>query len=167
MKKIITLLSIALIWGCKEKKESSTPSIADNLKTYTIEQMMDNESINGGSFSPDQSKLLVSSNRSGIYNMYTVSVDGGDLIPVSASDSSSVFAISYFPKDERMLFNMDNNGDEIDHIYIRNTDGTHRDLTPDTGARASFYGWTKDKKSFLYTSNKRDKRFTDLYEMDF
>lgn len=166
MKKIITLLSLALIWGCKEKKESSTPSIADNLKTYTIEQMMDNESINGGSFSPDQSKLLVSSNRSGIYNMYTVSVDGGDLIPVSASDSSSVFAISYFPKDERMLFNMDNNGDEIDHIYIRNTDGTHRDLTPDTGARASFYGWTKDKKSFLYTSNKRDKRFTDLYEMD-
>ncbi len=166
MKKIITLLSIALIWGCKEKKESSTPSIADNLKTYTIEQMMDNESINGGSFSPDQSKLLVSSNRSGIYNMYTVSVDGGDLIPVSASDSSSVFAISYFPKDERMLFNMDNNGDEIDHIYIRNTDGTHRNLTPDTGARASFYGWTKDKKSFLYTSNKRDKRFTDLYEMD-
>ncbi len=166
MKKIITLLSIALIWGCKEKKESSTPSIADNLKTYTIEQMMDNESINGGSFSPDQSKLLVSSNRSGIYNMYTVSVDGGDLIPVSDSDSSSVFAISYFPKDERMLFNMDNNGDEIDHIYIRNTDGTHRDLTPDTGARASFYGWTKDKKSFLYTSNKRDKRFTDLYEMD-
>ncbi|ALM07415.1 peptidase S9 [Sediminicola sp. YIK13] len=166
MKKIITLLSIALIWGCKEKKESSTPSIADNLKTYTIEQMMDNESINGGSFSPDQSKLLVSSNRSGIYNMYTVSVEGGDLMPVSASDSSSVFAISYFPKDERMLFNMDNNGDEIDHIYIRNTDGTHRDLTPDTGARASFYGWTKDKKSFLYTSNKRDKRYTDLYEMD-
>lgn len=166
MKKIITLLSIVLIWGCKEKKESSTPSIADNLKTYTIEQMMDNESINGGSFSPDQSKLLVSSNRSGIYNMYTIAVEGGDLMPVSSSDSSSVFAISYFPKDERMLFNMDNNGDEIDHIYIRNTDGTHKDLTPDIGARASFYGWTKDKKSFLYTSNKRDKRFTDLYEMD-
>ena len=166
MKKIITLLSIVLIWGCKEKKESSTPSIADNLKTYTIEQMMDNESINGGSFSPDQSKLLVSSNRSGIYNMYTVAVEGGDLMPVSTSDSSSVFAISYFPNDERMLFNMDNNGDEIDHIYLRNTDGTHKDLTPDTGARASFYGWTKDKKGFLYTSNKRDKRFTDLYEMD-
>lgn len=166
MKKIITLLSIALIWGCKEQKEGAAPSIADNMKTYTIEQMMDNEAINGGSFSPDQSKLLVSSNRSGIYNMYTVSVDGGDLMPVSASDSSSVFALSYFPKDERMLFNMDNNGDEIDHIYVRNTDGSHKDLTPDIGAKASFYGWAKDKKSFLYTSNKRDKRFTDLYEMD-
>ncbi|MEJ1223673.1 S9 family peptidase [Sediminicola sp. 1XM1-17] len=166
MKKIITLLSVILIWGCKENKESSAPSIADNMKTYTIEQMMDNESIYGGSFSPDQSKLLVSSNRSGIYNMYTVSVDGGDLLPVSASDSSSVFAISYFPKDERMLFNMDNNGDEIDHIYVRDIDGTHKDLTPDVGAKASFYGWSKDKKSFMYTSNKRDKRYTDLYEMD-
>tara|TARA_R110002051_G_scaffold24624_2_gene60909 strand:- start:1250 stop:3196 length:1947 start_codon:yes stop_codon:yes gene_type:complete len=166
MKKIITLLSIALIWGCKEQKEGAAPSIADNMKTYTIEQMMDNEAINGGSFSPDKSKLLVSSNRYGIYNMYTVSVDGGDLMPVSASDSSSVFALSYFPKDERMLFNMDNNGDEIDHIYIRNTDGSNKNLTPDIGAKASFYGWAKDKKSFLYTSNKRDKRFTDLYEMD-
>ena len=166
MKKIITLLSIVLMWGCKDKKEDYAPTIADNLKTYTIEQMMDNESINGGSFSPDQSKLLVSSNRSGIYNMYTVAVEGGEFMPVSASDTSSVFAISYFPKDERMLFTMDNNGDEIDHIYIRNIDGTHKDLTPDTGAKASFYGWTKAKNSFLYTSNKRDKRYTDLYEMD-
>ncbi|MFT4831302.1 MAG: dipeptidyl aminopeptidase/acylaminoacyl peptidase [Psychroserpens sp.] len=166
MKKIITLFIVALIWGCKENKESPASSIADSLKTYSIEQMMDNESIYGGSFSPDQSKLLITSNRSGIYNMYTVAVKGGDLMPVSSSDSSSVSAISYFPKDERMLFNMDNNGDEIDHIFLRNTDGTHKDLTPDAGARASFYGWAKDKKSFLYTSNKRDKRYTDLYEMD-
>lgn len=166
MKKITTFLSIVLIWGCKDNKQSSEPSIADNLKTYTIEQMMDNESIRGGSFSPDQSKLLVSSNRSGIYNMYTIAIAGGELMPVSASDSSSVFAISYFPKDERMLFSMDNNGNEIYHIYLRNMDGTHTDLTPDTNARASFSGWTKDEKGFLYTSNKRDKRYNDLYEMD-
>lgn len=166
MKKIVTLFIVALIWGCKEKKESPTSSIADNLKTYSIEQMMDNESIYGGSFSPDQSNLLVTSNRSGIYNMYTIAVEGGEVMPISTSDSSSVSAISYFPTDERMLFNMDNNGDEIDHIFLRTTDGTQKDLTPDVGARASFYGWAKDKKSFLYTSNKRDKRFTDLYEMD-
>lgn len=38
---------------------------------------MDNEAIRGG-FSPDKTKLLVSSNRSGIYNMYTVPTDGGE-----------------------------------------------------------------------------------------
>ncbi len=165
MKHLVVLCAITLMWGCKEEK-TSAPSIAETMKTYTIEQMMDNEAIGGGSFSPDKSKLLISSNRSGIYNMYTVPTSGGELTPVTQSDSSSVFGISYFPKDERMLFRMDGNGDEIYHIYMRDTDGSHRDLTPEEGKRASFYGWTDDKKGFYYTSNKRDERYTDLYEMD-
>ena len=123
MKKCIAILALALVWGCKEEPKDAGNDIAANLKTYTIKQMMDNETVFGGSFSPNKSKLLISSNRSGIYNMYTVPTSGGDPIPVTASDSSSVFAVSYFPKDERMLFRMDNNGDEIFHIYLRDTDG--------------------------------------------
>ncbi len=165
MKKMLAIACIAFIWGCKEEKPAAT-SIAETMKTYTIEQMMNNESIGGGSFSADKSKLLISSNRSGIYNMYTVPTAGGELTPITQSDSSSVFGISYFPNDDRVLFRMDGNGDEIYHIYLRDVDGTQKDLTPDEGKRASFYGWTEDKKGFLYTSNKRDDRFTDLYEID-
>ncbi|KSA14134.1 putative peptidase [Maribacter dokdonensis DSW-8] len=150
--------------SCKE--EPKKPSIAETMKTYTIKQMMDNEAIGGGSFSPDNSKLLISSNRSGIYNMYTVPTSGGELTPVTMSDSASVFAISYFPKDERMLFRMDGNGDEIFHIYVRDLDGTQTDLTPAEGARASFYGWAEDDMSFYYTSNERNPRNDDIYEMD-
>ena len=164
MKKLAILVSIIGIWACKEAPK--TPTIAQTMQTYTIEQMMDNEAIGGGSFSPDKSKLLISSNRSGIYNMYTIPVTGGQLEPLTKSDSTSIFSISYFPNDERMLFRMDGNGDEIYHIYVRNTDGNHRDLTPQEGARANFYGWSRDKKSFLFASNKRDARYTDLYEMD-
>ena len=163
MKRSLLLLGIVLIWSCQEKKE---PSIAETLKSYTIEQMMDNESVGGGSFSPDKSKLLVSSNRSGIYNMYTVPASGGEMLPVTESDSSSVFAISYFPEDERMLFRMDNNGDEIYHIYLRDEDGNHQDLTPFEGARALFYGWAKDRQHFYFASNARDKQYNDLYKMD-
>ncbi len=166
MKKYIGVCMIALALGCKEKEAPAAPSIAETMKTYTIDQMMNNEAIGGGSFSPDKSKLLISSNRSGIYNMYTVAATGGEMIPITASDSSSVFGISYFPRDERMLFRMDGNGDEIYHIYLRDLDGSHKDLTPYEGKRASFYGWTKDKNSFLFSSNKRDDRYTDLYEMD-
>lgn len=155
---------VSLVWACKEEKKE--PSIAETMQTYTIAQMMDNEAIGGGSFSPDNSKLLISSNRSGIYNMYTIPISGGDMMPVTQSDSSSVFSISYFPKDERMLFRMDNNGDEIYHIYMRETDGNHKDLTPDEGARSLFYDWATDDASFFYASNKRDNRFMDLYEMD-
>ncbi|PWG05300.1 S9 family peptidase [Polaribacter aquimarinus] len=164
MKKLILLLSaITLIIGCKSEKKND---VVKNLKQYSIEQIMDNESIFGGSFSPDKSKLLVSSNRSGIYNMYTVSTKDGTFYPITASDSSSVFGTSYFPNDERMLFRMDNNGDENFHIFLREKNGSTRDLTPDKGARASFYGWAKDYKSFFYASNKRDRRFMDIYEME-
>lgn len=164
MKKLTIIALVSLVWACKEEKKE--PSIAETMQTYTIAQMMDNEAISGGSFSPDKSKLLISSNRSGIYNMYTVPASGEDMLPVTQSDSSSVFSISYFPKDERMLFRMDNNGDEIYHIYMRETDGSHKDLTPDEGARSLFYDWATDDTSFFYASNKRDNRFMDLYEMD-
>ena len=164
MKRFAYLLALATVFGCREEPAETT--VAETLQDYTIEQMMDNENVGGGSFSPDNSKLLVSSNRSGIYNMYTVPTAGGDFIPVTESDSSSVFAISYFPEDERKLFRMDNNGDEIWHIYLMEEDGTSRDLTPDAGARALFYGWAADDQSFFYGSNARDNRYTDLFEMD-
>ena len=61
---------------------------------------------------------------------------------------------------------MDNNGDEIYHIFVRDTDGSHKDLTPEKGARSVFYQWSKDKSAFFYGSNKRDKRYMDLYKMD-
>lgn len=164
MKKLIACLMLVLIFSCQEKIKK--PSIAETMKTYTIKQMMDNEAIGDGSFSSDNSKLLISSNRSGIYNMYTVPVNGGELNPVTQSDSASVFAISYFPQDDRMLFRMDGNGDEIYHIYMRDVNGEQIDLTPTEGARATFYEWSDDETSFYYTSNERNPRNDDVYEMD-
>ncbi len=165
MKKIALAACIALgILSCRE--EAKAPSRAETLQSYTIEQMLDNESVGGGSFSPDKSRLLVHSNRSGIYNLYTVPATGGAFTPVTASDSSSVFSISYFPEDERKLFRMDNNGDEIFHIYLMDEDGSFADLTPWEGARSLFYRWADDQKSFFFGSNKRDPNFMDLYEMD-
>lgn len=164
MKKITLLIAIALIWACKEEKKE--PLIAETMKTYTIGQMMDNEAIGGGSFSPANDKLLVHSNRTGIYNAYALSIENGEMEPLTKSDTSSVFTTSYFPNDERILLSMDNNGDEIYQIYLRDTTGTITNLTPFEGARANFYGWSKDEKSFYFGSNKRNPQYTDVYKMD-
>ncbi|MBN4085543.1 S9 family peptidase, partial [Flavobacteriaceae bacterium AH-315-B10] len=162
-KLLTTLCLFVLLVSCK--KDQETKNVAQNLKQYTIEQFMDNEAVRGGSFSPDNSKLLVTSNRTGIYNMYTVNTNNGEFTPITTSDSTSVFAVSYFPNDERMLYSADGNGDEINHIFLRDIDGSTTDLTPTEGAKASFYGWAKDKKNFFYGSNKRDPRFFDVYKM--
>ena len=164
MKNQFLLFAILFSFiSCKKEEEKREEN--REIATYTIEQFMDNESIAGGSFSPDNSKLLVSSNRSGIFNMYTVPTTGGDFTPLTSSDSVSIFGISYFPEDERILFRMDDNGDEIYKLFVMDGDSITR-ITPAKNARALFYGWTKDGKSFYYGSNQRDNRFTDVYRMN-
>ena len=47
------------------------------MKRYTIEQFMATTSIMGASFSADEMRILFTSNATGIYNAYTLLVDGG------------------------------------------------------------------------------------------
>lgn len=136
------------------------------VKQYTIEQFMNTVSIGGSSFSTDEETILFSSNKSGIYNAYTISVKGGEQTQITESKNEAIFAISFFPKDKRFLYSSDKGGNEVNHIFVRNQDGTVKDLTPGENARSGFYGWSYDKKSFFYGSNKRNPRFMDVYEMD-
>lgn len=164
MKHLTVLgLSLLLLFSCKEKE--NTTEIAREVQQYTIEQFMDNENAFANGFSADKSKVLVTSNRSGIYNMYTTSASGGELVPVTQSDSASVYGISYFPEDDRILFRMDGNGDEIYKIFVKDADGIKR-LTPAENVRALFAGWDLEGKSFFYRSNERDARYMDVYEMN-
>jgi dipeptidyl aminopeptidase/acylaminoacyl peptidase len=159
--KILGLAIIILLFSCKEESKTSQREI----QQYTIEQFMDNEAVEGGSFSADNSNILVSSNRSGIYNVYTIPAKGGEMIAITKSDSTSVTALSYFPNDNRMLLNADGNGDEIDHLFVRELDGTIIDITPDKGAKASFYGWSEDDNFLYFGSNKRNPKYFDAYKM--
>jgi Tol biopolymer transport system component len=96
MRKYPGLIILALLVGCSKAPVEITH--------YTIEQFFDNLSIGGGSFSADETKLLVSSNQTGIYNVFAIQVDGSGEQQLTFSDSSSIFAISYFPEDDRFLY---------------------------------------------------------------
>lgn len=162
--KFLGLCLLVLMISCKEDKTAKV-TIDHEIQQYSIEQFMDNEAVGGGSFSTDNSSLLVSSNRSGIYNVYTIPTKGGEMTAITASDSTSITARSYFPNDNRMLLNADGNGDEIDHLFVRELDGTIKDITPDKGAKASFYGWSEDDKFLYFGSNKRNPKYFDVYKM--
>ena len=164
MKKLVILSSLVLLAACKKDKKEDIAE-AREVKQYSIEQFMDNEAVGNGSFSADNSKLLVHSNKTGIFNIYSIPSEGGEMTPITQSDSTSIFANSYFPNDDRILFNSDGNGDEIDHLFVKELDGTIKDITPEEGAKASFYGWSKDDKYLYFGSNKRDPKFFDVYKM--
>lgn len=166
MKKTIVLsLCALLLFSCKKERKEEVTQQPIKIEQYSIEQFMDNENAFANGFSADKSTVLMTSNRSGIYNMYTVPAKGGEFKPVTASDSSSIFGISYFPKDDRILFRMDGNGDEIFKLFVKDESGIKR-LTPEKNVRALFRGWSQDGKSFFYGSNERNPKFMDHYEMD-
>lgn len=158
MKKFAGFLAMALMVACTNTPVEPT--------RYTIEQFYDNLSISGSSFSADESRLLVTSNETGIYNVFALNVDGSGKEQLTFSEEDYRAAISWFPEDDRFLFTSDQGGNEINHIYMQDTDGTITDLTPWEGIVSRFWGWDRDFTRFYFTSNKRDPRFFDLYEMD-
>jgi dipeptidyl aminopeptidase/acylaminoacyl peptidase len=134
-------------------------------QSYTVEDFYKNTRFAGASWSPNRQKILVSSNLSGIWNAYVVPVGGGGPQPLTQSTGNSIFARSYFPDDERIIYTSDEGGNELTHIYVRNPDGSTKDLTPGTKLKAGFRGWAGDDKSFFVSTNERDPRYFDLYEI--
>ena len=135
-------------------------------KKYTIEQFMATTSISGASFSPDEKQILFNSNESGIFNAYTISVNGGKPVAMTKSTVDSTFAVGFFRNDNRILFTRDQGGNEQNHLFVRETSGAEKDLTPGDKLKAMFFGWTQDGNAFYVLTNERNPKFFDLYRYD-
>ena len=135
-------------------------------KRYTIEQFMATVNIGGASFSADESRILFHSNETGIFNVYAMPVAGGKPVQLTHSKTDSHYAVGFFPGDDRFLYTRDQAGNELNHLYVRELDGSERDLTPGDKLKAEFQGWAGDDSAFYVSTNERDERFFDLYRLD-
>jgi dipeptidyl aminopeptidase/acylaminoacyl peptidase len=159
---IMALLpTVALAAHAAEQNKKPAPPVP----RYTIQQFLTTTLYGGGSFSPDGNKILVSSDQTGTFNVFAFPVDGGPPVQLTQSKVSAVQSLGYFPKDERFLYSSDQGGNENNHIYVQSPDGSVRDLTPGDKVKANFQGWSKDDRTFFFSTNERDQTAFDLYEM--
>lgn len=158
MRKLIFLALVVLLASCNQPSTKQP-------QQYTIEQFYKNTRYSGGIFSNDETKLLMSSDLSGIFNIYEINIPDGAKTQVTFSDKESFFAIGYVPGTGQILYSADKGGNELSHIYLMVDDTTAIDLTPSENEKANFGGWSEDKKSMYYISNKRNPSFFDLYKM--
>jgi dipeptidyl aminopeptidase/acylaminoacyl peptidase len=156
---LLIILVLTIFFSCKETEQKKEP------QKYTIEQFYKNISYSGGAFSDDESKLLVSCNKTGIYNVYEITIADGTETQITNSEKETFFALDYVPGTGQILYSADKGGNENNHIYLIKDDSTTVDLTPGEKEKAGFWGWSKDKKYMYYNSNKRDPKFFDLYKM--
>src|SRR5437762_3274056 len=154
-------LAAVIAAAAQPAKKAGRPS-----KQYTIEQFYATIGLRDASFSSDEKRILFSSNQTGVYNVYSVPVTGGAPTPLTSSATDTTYAVSYFPADDRVLYTHDQGGNELNHLYVRETDGKERDLTPGEKLKAEFDGWNGDRTAFWVETNERDPKFFDLYRYD-
>jgi dipeptidyl aminopeptidase/acylaminoacyl peptidase len=176
--KISTILGLSaamILSGCTDKPDSSdTIKTADKSAPYTMEHQsysaeafFQTTSYNlasaaGHTFSADGSKILASSDKSGVFNVITISPDGM-VEPITSSTTDAHFAESFFPNDDRILLRADRGGNELTNIYVREADGSMKDLTPSETDKAIFGGWRMDGEVFYIWSNEREPSSFDMY----
>jgi len=147
------------------------PSAAEGPARYSARQFFETTSYgmaapDGIAFSRDGRSLLITSDASGVFNAYLLPVAGGDPVPLTASTDNANFAASFFPADDRVLFTYDQGGNELNHLYVRERDGTVRDVTPGERLKAMFLGWSDDGRRFFVATNERNPQMFDVYAYD-
>ena len=159
-----------VVLGCSktETPSASTQEIPQSVMRYSAEQFFNTTTYgmvpsDAYAFSPDGQSLLVTSDATGVLNAYELPIDGSAMVQLTDSTDNAISAVSWFPNDRRILYTFDGGGDELNHVVVREEDGSINDLTPGSDLKAAFLTWADDGLSFYLESNERDKKNFDLY----
>lgn len=164
MKKLLSLFCIAafIFCGC----DTSKPAPAAP-KQYSATQFYNNENIHGVAFNSDESKVLVNSDKTGIQNLYVLTIADTSMQPLTHSTKESFYGLDYLPGTDSYFYASDQGGNENDHIFLQATGNSDpKDLTPWAGSKNSIHNWSSDKKALFVLSNKRDPKYFDLWKAD-
>lgn len=169
---LLFILGLSLV-ACEQPKTAGTaeveqPVAALEIPKYSAQAFFETTSYGlvgpyGKAFSPDGSAVLMHSDATGVFNAYALPLDGSDTEQLTYSTDNAVYAVSWFPADKRILYTYDGGGNELNHVFVRETDGSTRDLTPGDELKAGFFAWAQDGESFYVISTERDQQNFDLY----
>lgn len=129
---------------------------------YTIQDFLEIKSAAPSSFSPDASKVLISSNLTGTAQLYRVSREGGPLMQIT--DFEEPVSGTYLPTSDEILLQMDEGGNERAQIYLLSDDGTNlRKVVFEPDYLNFVGGVSRDGSAIVYSSNRRNGVDFDIY----
>ena len=159
--KVYLFIFVFLFLSCNNTPDKY--SIDDFLSSSQLDPMTKYIHSNGYVFSFDNSNIIASINQTGVYNAFSIDINTGKKSSLTKDDENAVYVKTYFPNDNRIIYQSDIGGNELDHVYVLDNDGNIRDLTPGNNLKASFSGWSEDDLYFYIETNERDPRYFDLY----
>ncbi len=143
-----------------------TPTLAADDLDRTVALMAKIGSCTSPSFSPDGKRIAFVSNMSGMPQVWTVAIDGGFPMQVTAQDDPVGF-VTWSPDGAWLAFNVAPGGGFNEQIYVVRPDGTGLRRLTEGGKENNFLGdWTHDGRFLSFSSNRRVAATTDSYLLD-
>ena len=166
-RHFLAISTIAIVSGCSVDNAGEWEVASQ--ETYTAKQFFHttNYRMSGAgpyAYSSTNGDLLITSDQTGVYNTYRMDTDTGELVALTESEEKGAYAESWFPNDDRFIYQQDGNGDELTHVFVKSSDHGVVDLTPGEVHKAGFFGWASDGASFFIFTNERDRTAFDIYE---
>ncbi|GER86211.1 peptidase S9 [Dictyobacter vulcani] len=140
-------------------------------ESYSFERYLNVRTAFGPHFSPDGKKLSFLTNITGVAEVWSVPLERQISAPLWPEQltfrGERVSSAVYSPHADVLLVSGDIGGNERAQLFLLQADGSR--LTPLTShleAMHIFGGWSPDGQSITYSSNERDARYFDVYELD-
>ncbi len=175
LKNAVLVMFLLAVAACNQDQDTPAPvsTDSDNLDQAVAVEQYDAATFfqttsfflgnNGNAFSADNQSLLISSDETGVFNVYRLDLTSGERQALTDSTTDAAFAVNYFADGERILYTADQGGNELNHVFVRAADGSVTDLTPGEELKASFLGWSADQAYFYLLTNERDGAAFDVY----
>ncbi len=152
---VVALLAAALPAGAVPRQES-----------VPLERFLQMRSATAPSPSPDGKDVAFLTNLTGVMEAWRVPSAGGWPSQLSFT-GETVRGVAWSPRGDRIAWFVDRGGDERVQIWVSKPDGSSpRRLSTQDSKIYTFGGWSPDGAKIVWTSNERDERFFDLYEVD-
>ena len=118
------------------------------------------------SFSPDGAHIAFLTNITGVPQVWRVAMVGGWPEQITFY-SEEVSFCHYAPVGDRLIFGMDQGGNERTQFYLVEDGGEHiEQLTDKSRVIHAFGDWAADGRWITLSSNERHEAFFDAYVMD-
>ncbi|GCE24915.1 peptidase S9 [Dictyobacter alpinus] len=140
-------------------------------QTYSFERYLNVRTAFGPHFSPDGRTLSFLTNITGVAEVWRVPLEGQTLTPFWPDQltfrGERVMGATYSPHTDELLVSGDIGGNEQAQLFLLQADGSSfNQLTTNLEAMHLFGGWSPDGQSITYSSNERDARYFDVYELE-
>lgn len=140
-------------------------------ETYSFERYLNVRTAFGPHFSPDGKKLSFLTNITGVAEVWSVPLDLQATTPLWPDQltfrGERVSSAVYAPHSDVLLVSGDIGGNERAQLFLLEADGSRLTaLTSNLEVMHIFGDWSPDGQYITYSSNERDARYFDVYEME-